>query len=88
MKSIQSRGGARKSSQKRETTCGASEQLEVANMGIKMILYVIPMDSNRFQVDTEITSGFAQKKFFRIFKHMETLSNNTLRRMVKFPTDK
>ena len=56
---------------KRETTCGASEQLEVANMGIKMILYgVLPPEkkmpyqySNNYKVDTGSTSGFVQKTF-------------------------
>ena len=61
-----------KSFQKRETTCGASEPLQLANMGIKLILYVVLMDYNRFKVDTGSTSGFAQKNFFRMFKSMET----------------
>ena len=41
-------------------------------MGIKLILYVVLMDYNRFKVDTGSTSGFAQKNFFRMFKSMET----------------
>ena len=59
----------RKSSQKSETACWASEQLEVANMVIKRVLYVIRVYSNRFQVDTGSTSGFAQKTLLRIFKY-------------------
>ena len=41
-------------------------------MCIKMILYVIRVVLNRFQVDTGSTSGFAQKILFRIFKYMKT----------------
>ena len=41
-------------------------------MGIKMILYVIRVVLNRFQVDTGSTSGFAHKTLFRIFKYVKT----------------
>ena len=53
---------------KREITCGAIELLEVANMGIKMIPYVLTMAPARFEVDTGSTSGFPQKTFSGFFE--------------------